>query len=107
MTTDNFCIYLENRLIQTSQIGGQWYSDTSPFSIPWLNKRLTLLLATNWGMDKLKLTGQNLGPVFNSRCGCKCAMHLCRYEAKRPNLKLKSQPKQLLGSALPAPGFPN
>jgi hypothetical protein len=21
--------------IQTSQTGGQWYSDTSPFSIPW------------------------------------------------------------------------
>jgi hypothetical protein len=35
MTTDNFCVYLQNRLIQTSQTGGQWYSDTSPFSIPW------------------------------------------------------------------------
>jgi hypothetical protein len=36
MTTDNFCFYLQNRLIQTIQTGGQWYSDTSPFSIPWL-----------------------------------------------------------------------
>ncbi len=35
MTTDNFCFYLQNRLIQTSQTGGQRYSDTSPFSIPW------------------------------------------------------------------------
>ena len=35
MTTDNFCFYLQNCLIQTSQIGGQWYNDTSPFSIPW------------------------------------------------------------------------
>jgi hypothetical protein len=35
MTTDNFCFYFQNRLIQTSQTGGQWYSDTSPFSIPW------------------------------------------------------------------------
>jgi hypothetical protein len=34
MTTHNFCFYLQNRLIQTSQTGGQWYSDTSPFSIP-------------------------------------------------------------------------
>jgi hypothetical protein len=25
---------LQYRLIQTSQTGGQWYSDTSPFSIP-------------------------------------------------------------------------
>jgi hypothetical protein len=28
--TDNFCFYLQNRLIQTSQTGGQLYSDTSP-----------------------------------------------------------------------------
>ena len=28
ITTDNFCFYLQNRLIQTSQTGGQWYSDT-------------------------------------------------------------------------------
>jgi hypothetical protein len=34
MTTDNFGFYLQNRLIQTSQAGGQWYSDTAPFSIP-------------------------------------------------------------------------
>ncbi len=25
---------MQNRLIQTSQTGGQWYSNTSPFSIP-------------------------------------------------------------------------
>ncbi len=36
MTTDKFCFYLQNRLIQTSQTGGQGYSDTSPFSIPWI-----------------------------------------------------------------------
>jgi hypothetical protein len=34
MRTEIFCFYLRNRLIQTSQTGGQWYSDTSPFSIP-------------------------------------------------------------------------
>jgi hypothetical protein len=37
MTSDNFCFYLQNRLIQTGQTGGQWYSDTSPFSIPWFD----------------------------------------------------------------------
>ncbi len=36
MTTDNFCFYLQNRLIQTSQTGGQRYCDASLFSIPWL-----------------------------------------------------------------------
>jgi hypothetical protein len=34
MTTDNFCFYLQNRLIQTCQTGVQWYSDTSPFMFP-------------------------------------------------------------------------
>jgi len=41
--TDNFCFYLQNRLIQTSQTGGQWYCDTSPFSIPCIH-RLTLIV---------------------------------------------------------------
>ncbi len=35
MTSGNFCFYLQNRLIQSSQTGGQPYSD-SPFSIPWV-----------------------------------------------------------------------
>jgi hypothetical protein len=35
MTTDKFGFYLQNRLFQTSQTGGQRYSDTSHFSIPW------------------------------------------------------------------------
>jgi hypothetical protein len=34
MSTDNFCFYLQNRLIQTSQTGGQWYCDTSPLVFP-------------------------------------------------------------------------
>jgi hypothetical protein len=34
MTIANFWFYLQNRLIQMSQTGGQLYSDTSPFSIP-------------------------------------------------------------------------
>ncbi len=34
MTTDNFCFYLKTRLIQTSQTGGQWYSDQySPIGV--------------------------------------------------------------------------
>ncbi len=35
MTTDNFCFYLQNRLIKASQTGGQQYSDTSPIRTPW------------------------------------------------------------------------
>ncbi len=35
MTIDNFHFYFQNRLIQTGQTGGQLYSDTSPFSVPW------------------------------------------------------------------------
>ncbi len=49
-------------------------------------------------MDKLQLTGQNLVRVFNSRSDCTSAMHLFCYEAKQLYLKLKTRPKQLLGS---------
>jgi hypothetical protein len=49
MTANNFCFYLQNRLIQTSQTGGQWYSDTSPFSIPCL--RLNGLLIGSFIVD--------------------------------------------------------
>ncbi len=66
-----------------------------------------LLAAATIIMDKHQLTGQNLGRDFNSRSSCMCAQNLCCYEAKQPNLKLKTRPKQLLGSlplatALPA-----
>ncbi len=43
MSTNNFCFYLQNRQIQVSQTGGQWYNDTSPFSIPCL---MTMLIMT-------------------------------------------------------------
>jgi hypothetical protein len=57
MTTDNFFIYLQNTLIQTSQKGGQQYSDISPLVFPdraihlkktqlaWRNLTLTLNVA--------------------------------------------------------------
>jgi hypothetical protein len=45
---------LQNRLIQTNKTGGQWYSDTSPFSIPWYYFINFLLSEKNY------LRGQNL-----------------------------------------------
>jgi hypothetical protein len=58
-------------------------------------------------MDKLELTGRNQGRVFKFRRGCLHAIQLYYFETKLPNLKLKTRPKQLLGSlqvdiALPA-----
>jgi hypothetical protein len=44
MTADNFCFYLQNRLIQTSQTRGQWYSDTSPLVFPDLTIESTYLV---------------------------------------------------------------
>jgi len=40
------------RLIQTSQTGGQWYSDTSTFGIPWC-KRLKLTTALTTTVKKV------------------------------------------------------
>ncbi len=45
--------------------------------------------------DKLQLIGQHLGRVFDFS-SCMWVMHLCRYEAKWLNVKLKTRPKQLL-----------
>ncbi len=47
-------------------------------------------------MDKVQLTVQNLGRVFNSRSGRMKVVQLLFFEAKLPNLKLKTRPKQLL-----------
>jgi hypothetical protein len=51
----------------------------------------------NLKVDKLQLTGQNMGQVFNSKNSCMFDMHLLSYEAKRPYFKLKTQPPELLG----------
>ncbi len=48
-------------------------------------------------MDKLQLTGQDLGRVFNFRSGHLHAAQFFALSLKLPNLKLKAWPKQLLG----------
>jgi hypothetical protein len=42
MATEIFCFYLQNRLIQTSQTGDQWYGDSPPLVFP--GSSLTALL---------------------------------------------------------------
>jgi hypothetical protein len=51
-------------------------------------------------MHKLKLKGLNLGRVFHSRLSCACIGHAVVHITKQPNLNLKTEPKQLLGSLL-------
>ncbi len=55
MTTDNFCFYLQNWLIQTSQTGGQWYSDTYPLVFPGTviihdDRNIFIVRATGFGL---------------------------------------------------------
>ncbi len=57
MTTDNFCFYLQNRLIQTSQTGGQRYSDTSPLVFP--EKRVKDFLALGHAHIKMIINSKN------------------------------------------------
>jgi hypothetical protein len=64
MTTDNFCFYLQNRLIQISQTGGQWYSDTSPFSIPWPNTLAYFVAVTVTEKKKFLLIGCMLASMI-------------------------------------------
>ncbi len=59
-------------------------------------------------MDKLKLTGRNLGQVFNSRLGRACMCCAIAYVTKQSYLNLKTWPKQLLDYLLfdfVLPGF--
>ncbi len=51
-------------------------------------------------MDKLQLTGQNLGRVFKFRSGHVHVDTILVLSIKLPNLKLKTRPKQLIGSLL-------
>jgi len=45
-------------------------------------------------MDKLQLTGQNLGWGFNFRSGHVHALYICCFEVKLHSLKLKERLKQ-------------
>jgi hypothetical protein len=49
-------------------------------------------------MDKLYLSGRNMGQVFNFSSGCVHAMKLYFDVTKLHNLKWKTRPRQLLGS---------
>ncbi len=64
----------------------------------WSNKCLVI--------DKLKLRGQNLGRVFNFRLSRACVCCATAYKTKWPSLKLKTWPKQLIGSLLLAFALP-
>jgi hypothetical protein len=57
--TYNFYFYLQNRLIQTIQTGGQQYIDTSSFSIPWMNNKVSyqyFLFTITWLIEIIKLS---------------------------------------------------
>jgi hypothetical protein len=58
-------------------------------------------------MDKLKLTGQNLGRVFNFRSGRLHAATFLALSVKLPNLRMKTWPKQLLGFLMLIITLPN
>jgi hypothetical protein len=49
-------------------------------------------------MDKLKLTGQKPGRIFNFECGCVRLYIAIALITKQPHLKLETRPKPLLGS---------
>jgi hypothetical protein len=54
-------------------------------------------------MDKLELTGQNLGRVFNFSSGCVHALLLYFFETKLPNLKVAQTPSRLSPVSCRAP----
>jgi hypothetical protein len=55
---------LENRLIQTYQTGGQWYSDTSPFIIPCLG---SMMCSLQLPKSYLQLQFMNIGNKLDTQ----------------------------------------
>jgi hypothetical protein len=49
-------------------------------------RTLLIFLVTNLTMDKVELTGRNLGRIFKFRRGCLHAIQLYYFETKLPNL---------------------
>jgi hypothetical protein len=62
MTMDNFHFYLQNRLIQTGQTGGQLYSDTSPLVFPEL---VYLSISVDLDMHALAAVAYKVAAVSN------------------------------------------
>jgi len=91
-----------SNLLFSRQAPGQGPSDGKIFLVDYgLVSKLTRFEFTvdiRQFMDKLNLTGRNLGRVFNSRLGHACICHAIACITRRPNLKLKTRPKQFLGS---------
>ncbi len=59
--------------------------------------RLYVVMLSVVAPDQHPPTGQNQGRVFNSRSGRVCPTQLPCFEAKLPNLELKTRSKQLVG----------
>jgi hypothetical protein len=56
--------------------GGQWYSDASPFSIPWLNHTWLRFRTIGYNqMHQPEQMGHNLGRFVNCRCGRESVCH--------------------------------
>jgi hypothetical protein len=53
------------------------------------------LLNNRLDMEKVKLTGLNMGRVFNHGCGRASVQISTRTSSKQPNLKLKIRPKEV------------
>jgi hypothetical protein len=81
--------FLINVCASTQSLSAKWFSTERHGTIK-IKKRVTT--------GRLQLTGQNNGRVFNFRNGRVNVVHFLCYEVKLPKLKLKTQPKQFLGS---------
>ncbi len=76
---------------QTSQTGGQPYSDTSPFSIPW-SVRPSLSLSLSLSLQSILTAGHSLLCLSVWSAGCKV---LQLFMNKKTNLMLDSNPSRL------------
>jgi hypothetical protein len=111
MTTDNFCFYLQNRQIQTSQTGGQWYSDTFPLVFPGSTHSVTVVLgvtkfltiivenlvtlccSAESGLDVQETTFCSQVSLLNGRLTCDGALEHCKSQFAGHPRRIEEQNK--------------
>ncbi len=91
-------LYWPYDAISSASVKGIFNRQSWDCGIGLVGNWLSMGCLKSYNMDKLELTGQNLGRVFNSRWGRTCVCHAIAVSIKQPSLKLKTGSKLLFGS---------
>ncbi len=95
-STPKITVYTDDAVYRSAQLTCRLAGVLGMLAVSYENLReRTWAEFSTLNMDKLQLTGQNMGRLFNLRSGYVNAVQYCFYQVKQPNLKLETRLKQL------------